>query len=240
MMEGGASESRSILLQFPVCMATPTKAIRIFVVDDHVLFRESLVAVLNTQKDLEVVGQGATVDESKSRLSASKPDVVLCEVRMDGQSGLDLLRDIPTLSPGARAIALSATEGEKDVVEAMRRGARGFLAKQCPVDLFLKCLRKVHGGEIWLNGHLTEAVLHAFGSQQPPSKLDGKTQLSRREMEVIQLVIQGYKNRDIAQKLFISEKTVKNHLSAIFNKLGVTDRLELTLYAFERRLFPPE
>jgi DNA-binding NarL/FixJ family response regulator len=107
------------------------------------------------------------------------------------------------------------------------------------VDLFLKCIRKVHGGEIWLSGRLTDAVLHAFGTQQAPSKLDGKAELSRREMEVIQLVIQGYKNRDIAQKLFISEKTVKNHLSAIFNKLGVADRLELTLYAFERRLFPP-
>lgn len=221
-------------------MAIATKAIRIFVVDGHVLFRESLVALLSAQKDLEVVGQGGTAEESKPRLSASKPDIVLCEVRMDGQSGLDLLRDIPSLSPGTRAIALSATVGEADVVEAMRRGARGFLAKQCPVDLFLKCVRKVYGGEIWLNGRFTEAVLHAFGNLQPPSKLDGKTELSRREMEVIQLVVQGYKNRDIAQKLFISEKTVKNHLSAIFNKLGVADRLELTLYAFERRLFPPE
>ena len=218
----------------------PSKSIRIFVVDDHVLYRESLVAILNAQKDLEVVGQGSTVEESKPRLAASKPDVVLCEVRLPGQGSLDLLREAPSLSPGSRTIALSTTEVEQDVVEAMRRGARGFLAKQCPVDLFLKCVRKVHSGEIWLNGHLTEAVLHAFGTQQPPSKLDGKTQLSRREMEVIQLVIQGYKNRDIAQKLFISEKTVKNHLSAIFNKLGVADRLELTLYAFERRLFPPE
>ena len=218
----------------------PSKSIRIFVVDDHVLYRESLVAILNAQKDLEVVGQGGSLDETKPRLAASKPDVVLCEVKLPGQAGLDLLREAPSLSPGSRTIALAANVVEQDVVEAMRRGARGFLAKQCRVDLFLKCVRKVHGGEIWLNGHLTEAVLHAFGTQQPPSKLDGKTQLSRREMEVIQLVVQGYKNRDIAQKLFISEKTVKNHLSAIFNKLGVADRLELTLYAFERRLFPPE
>ena len=217
-----------------------SKPIRIFVVDDHVLYRESLVAVLDAQRDLKVVGQGSTADESKARLSDSKPDVVLCEVKLPGQGGFDLLRDVPSLSPNSRMIAISATVAANDVVEAMRRGARGFLAKQCPLDLFLKCVRKVHSGEIWLNGPLTEAVLHAFGSQQAPSKLDGKTELSRREMEVIQLVVQGYKNRDIAQSLFISEKTVKNHLSAIFNKLGVSDRLELTLYAFERRLFPPE
>ena len=218
----------------------PAKAIRVFVVDDHVLYRESLVALLRNEKDLEVIGQGSTVEEAKPRLAEGKPDVVLCEVKLPGQNGLDLLREVPSFSPETRLIALSDAEIETDVVEAMRRGARGFLDKQSPVELFLKCVRKVHAGEIWLNGRLTEAVLHAFGTQQPPSKLDGKAELSRREMEVIQLVIQGYKNKDIAQKLFISEKTVKNHLSAIFNKLGVADRLELTLYAFERRLFPPE
>ena len=218
----------------------PAKAIRILVVDDHVLYRESLVALLNKEKDLEVVGQASTVEEIKPRLADKRPDVVLCEVNLPGQNGLDLLREVPSLSPDTRIIALSDGEIANDVVEVMRRGARGFLDKLSPVELILKCVRKVHTGEIWLNGRLTEAVLHAFGAQQPLSKLDGKAELSRREMEVIQLVIQGYKNRDIAGKLFISEKTVKNHLSAIFNKLGVADRLELTLYAFERRLFPPE
>ena len=217
-----------------------TKAIRIFVIDDHVLYRESLVAVLNKAKDLEVVGQGSTVEETKLRLAETKPDVVLCEVKLPGQNGLDLLREVPALCPETRIIALSDGQVDNDIVEAMRRGGRGFLDKQSPVELLLKCVRKVHAGEIWLNGRLTEALLHTFGTQQPVSKLNGKAELSRHEMEVIQLVIQGYKNKDIAQKLFISEKTVKNHLSAIFNKLGVSDRLELTLYAFERRLFPPE
>ena len=218
----------------------PAKSIRIFVIDDHVLYRESLVALLQNEKDLQVIGQGSTVEDAKPRLAESKPDVVLCEVKLPGQNGVDLLREVPSFSPETRLIAFSDAEVENDVVEVMRRGARGFLDKQSPVELVLKCVRKVHSGEIWLNGRLTEAVLHAFGTQQPPSKLDGKAELSRREMEVIQLVIQGYKNKDIGQKLFISEKTVKNHLSAIFNKLGVADRLELTLYAFERRLFPPE
>ena len=218
----------------------PGKSIRILVIDDHVLYRESLVAVLNKEKDLEVIGQASTVEEIKTRLAESKPDVVLCEVNLPGQNGLDLLREVPSLSPATRIIVLSDGEIANDVVDVMRGGARGFLDKLSPVELFLKCIRKVHTGEIWLNGRLTEAVLHAFGAHQPLSKLDGKAELSRREMEVISLVVQGYKNRDIGQKLFISEKTVKNHLSAIFNKLGVADRLELTLYAFERRLFPPE
>ena len=180
------------------------------------------------------------MEESKPRLAEKRPDVLLCEVKLPGQNGLDLLREVPGLSPETRIIALSDGEITNDVVEVMRRGARGFLDKLSPVELLLKCVRKVHAGEIWLNGRLTEAVLHAFGAQQPLSKLEGKAELSRRELEVVQLVVQGYKNRDIGQKLFISEKTVKNHLSAIFNKMGVADRLELTLYSFEQRLFPPE
>jgi DNA-binding NarL/FixJ family response regulator len=158
---------------------------------------------------------------------------------MSGQSGLDLLRDLPTLSVRSRAVATAEVESRSEIVEAMRLGAKGFLLKQTGLDLFVKCLRKVYEGEIWLDGRFAEAVLHAFGSFQPEAKSDGKSELSAREMEVIALVVQGYKNRDIAEKLFISEKTVKNHLSAIFNKLGVSDRLELTLYVFEKRMFSP-
>ena len=145
---------------------------------------------------------------------------------------------MPDLSPLSKTIAMAAVETEDDVVQAMRLGARGFVVKQCPTELFLKCIRRVHAGEVWLNGRLTEAVLAALGGPHAESQADGKGDLSARELEVIQLVIQGYKNRDIAQKLFISEKTVKNHLSAIFNKLGVSDRLELTLYVFEKKFFP--
>jgi DNA-binding NarL/FixJ family response regulator len=146
---------------------------------------------------------------------------------------------MPSLSVRTRAIATAEVESRSEIVEAMRLGAKGFLLKQTGLDLFVKCLRKVYEGEIWLDGRFAEAVLHAFGSFQPDAKTDGKNELSAREMEVIALVVQGYKNRDIAQKLFISEKTVKNHLSAIFNKLGVSDRLELTLYVFEKRMFSP-
>ncbi len=212
--------------------------IRIFIVDDHAIFRESLIAVLNLQKDFEIVGQAGTVSEARSLIGKSKPNILLLDLRLPGQSGLDLLPELPNLSPDCKTIAVTGMEVEKDVVEAMRYGSRGFLVKQCATDLFLKCIRKVHDGEIWLNGKLTEAVLTAFGSQPAGSQINGKSELSRREMEVIQLVVQGYKNRDIAQRLFISEKTVKNHLSAIFNKLGVGDRLELTLYVFEKRLVP--
>jgi len=213
--------------------------IRVFVVDDHLIFRESLIAVIGLQKDMQAVGHAGSVAEAKPLIAKSQPDIVLLDLRLSAQNGLDLLREVPNLHPTAKVIAVTGAEAEDEGVDAIRSGARGYLVKQTSTELFLKCIRKVHAGEIWLNGKMTEAVISAFGSQQPGSKIDGKNELSRREMEVIELVIQGYKNKDIAQKLFISEKTVKNHLSAIFNKLGVTDRLELTLYVFERRLFSP-
>ena len=213
--------------------------IRIFLVDDNVLFSEAVAAVLNTDKDFTVVGRTRSASEARPLISRTTPDVVLVELHLAGQTGLDLLRDLPTLSVRSRAIATAEDDKRENIVEAMRLGAKGFLLKHTSPELFLKCLRKVYQGEIWLDGRFAEAVLTAFGSLTPEGKGDGKSALSAREMEVIELVVQGYKNRDIAQKLFISEKTVKNHLSAIFNKLGVADRLELTLYAFENRLFTP-
>jgi DNA-binding NarL/FixJ family response regulator len=212
--------------------------VSIFIVDDQTIFRESLSAVLGLQKDFQVVGHVGSVAEAKPLLMKLGPDILLLDLKLPGASGFDLLRELPEVSSRTKAIVVAGAQVEEEVVQCMRMGARGFLVKQCPTELFLKCIRKVHAGEIWLDGRMTEAVLGALsgkqGENQPPEKGD----LSRRELEVIQLVIQGYKNRDIAGKLFISEKTVKNHLSAIFNKLGVTDRLELTLYVFEKRFFP--
>ena len=212
--------------------------IRIFVVDDQTIFRESLVAALGMHKDLRVVGHAGAVVESKPLIAKSTPDLLLLDVNLPIQSGLDLLREMPETSPRTRTLLIAGEEDEEQVVQAMRLGARGMLLKHVPVELFVKCLRKVHAGEIWLDGRMTEAILAALSGRQTAGQSAEKNDLSRRELEVIQLVIQGYKNRDIAGKLFISEKTVKNHLSAIFNKLGVTDRLELTLYVFEKRFFP--
>jgi DNA-binding NarL/FixJ family response regulator len=215
--------------------------IRIFIVDDHAIFRESLVAVFSQHKDLQVVGQAGSVDEAKSLLSKLNPDVLLLDMKLGGgRSGLDLLREVSDLNTKTKTIVFTGGDASEDeAVEAMRLGARGYLVKHCPTDLFIKCIRKVQSGEVWLDGRMTEAVLTALSGKQGNGEAPEKSDLSRRELEVIQLVIQGYKNRDIAAKLFISEKTVKNHLSAIFNKLGVTDRLELTLFVFEKRFFPP-
>jgi DNA-binding NarL/FixJ family response regulator len=216
----------------------PPTPLRIFLVDDQTIFRESVIAVLSLQKDFQVTGQAGTVSEAKRLLPKSSADILLLDARLTDQSGLDLLAEMPSLCPLCKTIVMAEVESEDDAVQAMRLGARGFLLKHSSTELFLKCIRRVHTGEVWLDGQMTDAVLGALSGKRGENEQGGKNSLSPRELEVIQLVIQGYKNRDIAQQLFISEKTVKNHLSAIFNKLGVTDRLELTLYVFEKKFFP--
>jgi len=213
--------------------------IRVMMVDGNTLYGEAVSSLLGSLKEFQVTTSCRSVSDARALIPKEMPDVILVEIQHGEQAAMELLRELPGLSSAARVVATGDTENRETIVEAMRLGAKGFLLKQASTELFLKCLKKVYAGEIWLDGRYAEAVLNAFGSYSPENKAGGKMEISTREMEVIGLVVQGYKNRDIADKLFISEKTVKNHLSAIFHKLGVTDRLELTLFAFEKRLFSP-
>ena len=226
MQAGFQLESAIISTLLQIMTST---SIRIFVVDDQTLFRESIVAALGAQKDFQVVGHCGVAADAKRLLSQNVPDVLLLEILLPDRSSMELLQEMHTLSPSAKTVTTTDVEAAGDIIEAMRLGARGFLAKDSPPEMFYKCIRKVHKGEIWLNGRLTESVMAAYGTHGATPSNESKSDISRREMEVIQLIVQGYKNRDVAEKLFISEKTVKNHLSAIFNKLDVSDRLELNL-----------
>lgn len=125
---------------------------------------------------------------------------------------------------------------DRDVLRALRLGARGVVLKQSASDLLVKCIRKVYDGEIWLDNHLTGEVVDAFKKSAELGQRRDKPLLSDREMEVVQLVAQGFCNREIGEKLSISEQTVKNHLHNLFDKLGVSGRLELALYAIHHRL----
>jgi len=131
---------------------------------------------------------------------------------------------------------LTAAEDDRDVVRAMRLGARGVVLKQSASDLLLKSIRQVHDGEIWLDNRMTAEVIDAFKKSAESGQRREKPLLSDREKEVVQLVVEGFRNRVIGEKLSISEQTVKNHLHNIFDKLGVSDRLELALYAIHHKL----
>jgi DNA-binding NarL/FixJ family response regulator len=171
----------------------------------------------------------------------TKPDILILDLRMPHMDGLTTLQALQQLERKVKVIILTASEDKNEFVQAMKLGCSGIVLKQTAPELIVKSIRKVHSGEIWLDSHTTAAVMRQFASPSDdangaPGKSRERSPLSQREREIVGLVAQGYKNREMAEKMFISEQTVKNHLHNIFDKLGVSDRLELALYAIHKGL----
>jgi DNA-binding NarL/FixJ family response regulator len=158
---------------------------------------------------------------------------------MPGLDGLTLLQRMQNQKMKTRIIVLTASDDEGEYVQAMKYGTCGIVLKQTSTDLLSKSIRKVYQGEIWLDSRTTAAVMRQFSSPMDSGPRDrDKPRLSNRGREIVRFVSQGFKNKEIAERMFISEQTVKNHLHNIFDKLGVSDRLELALYAIHRNIRP--
>ncbi len=221
-------------------MAQAKKTIRVLMADDHVIFRAGLRKLLETEDDIKIVGEASTGTECVDMLTKLKPDILLLDLRMPDKGGLEVLEEVNLDSLNTRVIVLTAGEDDRDAVRAMRLGARGFVLKQSASDLLVNSIHRIHNGEIWLDNGVTAEVMRDFAKDSSGSPRGEKPMLSDREKQVVQLVVQGYRNREIGQELFISDQTVKNHLRKIFDKLGVSDRLELALYAIHHRLIEHE
>jgi len=217
-------------------MSKAKQAIRILVADDHAIFRDGLRKLLADAEEIQIVGEASNGVECVKMLAKLKPDILLLDLRMPEKDGLGVLEEVNFDSTPTRVIVLTAAEDDRDVVRAMRLGARGVVLKQSASDLLVKAIHKVFDGEIWLDNRMTAEVIDAFKKSAEAGQRREKPLLSDREKEIVQLVAQGFRNREIGEKLFISEQTVKNHLHNIFDKLGVSDRLELALYAIHHRL----
>jgi two-component system nitrate/nitrite response regulator NarL len=218
-------------------MPKSKSAIRVLVADDHPIFRDGLRKLLDSADDIAVIGEASSGNECIQLLLKLKPDILLLDLRMPDKDGLQVLESVNFETVPTRVIVVTAAEDDRDVIRAMRLGARGVVLKQSATDLLLKSIYKVHQGEIWLDKRMTAEVMRAFAqSSETGGARREKPLLSDREKEIVQLVAQGFRNREIGEKLFISEQTVKNHLHNIFDKLGVSDRLELALYAIHHRL----
>lgn len=217
-------------------MGRNKQPIRILVADDHAIFRDGLRKLLIGDDQLEIVGEASDGHDCVRLLTKLKPDILLLDLRMPDKDGLAVLEEVNFDSLPTRVIVLTAAEDDRDVIRAMRLGARGVVLKQSATELLVKSIHRVHAGEIWLDNRMTAEVMRAFTKSAEAGPRREKPLLSDREKEIVQLVAQGYRNKEIGEKLFISEQTVKNHLHNIFDKLGVSDRLELALYAIHHRL----
>jgi two-component system nitrate/nitrite response regulator NarL len=219
-------------------MAQLKQMIRVLIADDHVIFRAGLRKLLEGD-DIKIVGEASNGNECIHMLTKLKPDIILLDLRMPGKDGLAVLEETDVDSLPTRIIVLTAAEDEHDAVRAMRLGARGIVLKQSASDLLVKCIHRVHNGEIWMDNRITAEVMRAFQNSENGRRRD-KPLLSDREKQVVELVAQGRRNKEIGEKLFISEETIKNHMHNIFDKLGVSDRLELALYAIHHRMIESE
>jgi two-component system, NarL family, nitrate/nitrite response regulator NarL len=226
--------------------AIPIKSkIRIVVADDHPIFRDGLCKLLALEEDFEVVAQAQDGRQVLDVLQQHEPDILLLDLKMPGLDGLATLQRLQVTKGKTRVIVLTASDDKNEFVQAMKLGTSGIVLKQTATELLIKSIRKVHAGEIWLDSHTTAAVIRQFVANDeipaPPPQMAAprdreRSPLSQREREIVALVAQGFKNKEMAEKMFISEQTVKNHLHNIFDKLGVSDRLELALYAIHNNL----
>jgi DNA-binding NarL/FixJ family response regulator len=212
--------------------------ISVLIVDDHALVRDGLSKILDLEDDIEVVATAPDAIAGIAAVKTYKPDIVLLDVQMPGQSGLDALPVMVDASPASRFIVLTGfSEGEYGF-DALKRGARGFILKDAASGSLVKAIHTVYDGEVWADKELTSRLVDEFVRlsrlRDAATSIATDNPLTNRERAIMTLVAQGQTNAAIGEALFISEKTVKSHLTNIFEKLNVEDRSQAAMTAFKR------
>jgi len=215
--------------------------IRVLIADDQALVRAGFRAILESQGDIEVVGEAADGVEAVKLAQKLGPDVVLLDVRMPNMDGIDAARRLQAMSPASRILMLTTFDLDEYVYESMKVGASGFLLKDAPRQQLIAAVRMVNQGDALLSPSITRRLVERYvtrpapGSRRPP-ELD---HLTERETEVLQWIARGLSNAEIAEGLYVSEATVKTHVARILSKLGLRDRVQAVVLAYESGLIEP-
>ena len=211
--------------------------IRILIVDDHAVVRAGLRMLIDQNPAMKVIGLAGNCSEALSIAASEQPNLIILDLLLGDEDGITLLPELRAVAKSARVLVLTGLRGSESQRRAMLAGAMGVVLKDHAAEVLIKAINKVHQGEVWLDRLMMGSVLDEM--TQAPEIDPEKTKigsLTDREREVIALIAEGLKNREIGKRLFISETTVTHHLSSIFSKLEVTDRLELVIYAFAHKL----
>jgi DNA-binding NarL/FixJ family response regulator len=198
--------------------------IRILLVEDHQVVRQGLAALLSTTDGLEVVGSVGDGVEAVAAYRRLRPDITLMDLRLPKMSGVDAIREIRGEFPEARVVVLTTYDGDEDIYRALQAGAKGYLLKGMPFEELLTTIYAVHGGKSRITSPVAEKLAERVSGQQ----------LTARELSVLERIVAGRANREIAVDLFISEATVKTHVNSLLSKLGVVDRTQAATVAIQR------
>jgi len=204
--------------------------IRVLVVEDHHVVRQGLVSLLKVIDGMEVVGEAADGAEAIARFREHQPDVTLIDLRLPRMSGVDVILRVRSESPQARFVVLTTYDGDEDIYRALKAGARAYLLKGMTTDELVATIRAVHAGKSHIPPAIAEKLAERMGTED----------LTVRELDVLEQIVQGKSNKEIGTELEISEATVKTHINSLLSKLGVTDRTQAATAAIRRGIVPFE
>ncbi|MCU1355206.1 MAG: two component transcriptional regulator, LuxR family [Acidimicrobiales bacterium] len=215
---------------------TGTARTRVFLVDDHGLFRAGVKAELSDESSIEVVGEAADVDEAIAGITTTAPDVVLLDVHLPGGGGQAVIGPAVAVHPDAQFLALSVSDAAEDVIAVIRAGARGYVTKTIDRAGLVDAIARVAAGDAVFSPRLAGFVLDAFAGEAPVVVDPEFDSLTPRERDVLRLIARGYTYKELARRLMISPKTVETHVSSVLRKLQLSSRHELTRWAADRKL----
>jgi two-component system nitrate/nitrite response regulator NarL len=214
------------------------KPIRILIADDHPILRDGLRKLLEAEHDFIVAGEACNGNEALQITRQLEPDMLLLDLVMPGVPCLEVLRSLTATSLPTRTILLTATIEPDEIVKALQLGARGVVMKDSASQLLMKAIRLVMAGQYWIGRNSVAGLVDTFRTQMF-DVMERRFGLTARELEIVTAVTTGFANKEIAQRLSLSEETVKHHLTKIFGKVGVSNRLELALFAISQNLVKP-
>jgi two-component system nitrate/nitrite response regulator NarL len=212
--------------------------ITVVIADDHPIFRDGLRRLLGAEPGFQVIGEAGDGHEAVAKAATLRPDVLLLDLAMPRVNGLQALQELLELRLPVRPVLLTAAIDSADTVKALRLGARGVILKESATQMLFKCLHSVMSGEYWVGHERVQDIVEQLRrtEDEKTGELTPAGRLTKREVQIVAAIVEGSSNKDIGQQFGLSQQTVKNHLSHIFDKLGVSNRLELALYAVHHKL----
>jgi len=210
--------------------------IRILVADDHNLIREGLKRILEFQDGIKLVGEAINGQSAIENTLVLNPDIILLDVNMPDMTGIDVLRELKKKSSTAKVVMLTVAGDRETLFEAIEAGAEGYVLKDSETVDLIQAINEVNEGETYIDKRLVSLLVDNFKMRKTTKKENKISDLTERELEVLRYISEGYTNKEAGEKLFISEKTVKNYATSVFKKLEVKDRVQATLYAIRNNI----